>query len=222
METSSIALSDLIGELNEVESLNAPKVVYVKGNTSLLKKTFSISVIGTRRPTPDGIKRTKKLVSEIVKKNGIVVSGLASGIDTEAHLSAINMGGSTVAVIGTPIDQYYPSVNKMLQEQIGKNHLLISQFPSTSGTKPQNFILRNKTMALISNATVIIEANEKSGTIHQAKEAIRLGRPLYLLESLANNQSLSWPKELIDKGARILKKETIDSFFTRITKTVDK
>lgn len=142
-----------------------------------------------------------------------MVSGLAEGIDTAVHTASIEMVGKTVAVIGTPLNQNYPRQNSALQEDIAREHLLISQFSNHTTSMPKNFILRNKTMALISDATVIVEAGEKSGTIHQGWEAIRLGRPLFLMESLANNPHMSWPKELIKYGAEVLTKNLLDQFF---------
>ena len=91
--------------------------------------------------------------------------------------------------------------------------LLISQFSNTSKTSPRNFIQRNQTTALFSDATVIVEAGEKSGTIHQGWKAVCLGRPLFLMESLVNNHNLSWPKELLKYGAEVLTKELLDQFF---------
>ena len=213
MEYQNLTLDKLLGPLNHVEGKNAPTEIYALVDISLFKKHMSVSIIGTRKPTYLGIKRAQSLARAVVSRGGIVVSGLAEGIDTAVHTATIEMGGKTVAVIGTPLDQVYPRKNSELQEHIAREHLLISQFPNTSKITPKNFIRRNKTMALVSDATVIVEAGEKSGTIHQGWEAIRLGRPLFLMKSLANNQDLSWPKELIKYGAEVLTKELLDEFF---------
>ncbi len=213
MEYQTLTPEQLLGPLNEIEAKNAPRELYVRGDVSILQKHMSVSIIGTRKPTELGIKRAQSLARAVVSREGIVVSGLAEGIDTAVHTATIEMGGKTVAVIGTPLNQVYPRGNFELQELIGKDHLLISQFSNISKTSPRNFIQRNQTMALISDATVIVEAGEKSGTIHQGWEAIRLGRPLFLMESLANNQDLSWPKELLKYGAEVLSKERLDQFF---------
>ncbi len=92
-------------------------------------------------------------------------------------------------------------------------HLVVSQFaPGSSGGR-KCFPMRNRTMALISDATVIVEAGEASGTLHQGWEALRLGRPLFLLESAATNPNLNWPKEMLSYGAEVLSEETVDFFF---------
>ena len=173
MEFQTITVEKLLGSLNEVELKNAPKAIYACGEISLFKQFMSVSIIGSRKPTEQGIKRARSLARTIVSKGGIVVSGLAEGIDTAAHTATIEMGGRTVAVLGTPINQVYPKSNSRLQERISSEHLLLSQFPNGYPLKPQNFVLRNRTMALVSDATVIVEAGEKSGTIHQGWEAIR-------------------------------------------------
>ena len=101
----------------------------------------------------------------------IVVSGLACGIDTAAHTAAIESGGKTIAVLGTPLDDTYPQENQALQSLIMAQHLAVSQFAPGAGTQPKNFPVRNRTMALLTDATVIVEAGEKSGTVHQGWEA---------------------------------------------------
>lgn len=212
MEFQKTTVENLLGALNEVEEKNAPKEIFVRGDSDLFHKHMSVSIVGSRKASPEGISRAKALAKTIVSRGGIVVSGLAEGIDTAAHTGAINAGGRTVAVIGTPLDQTYPKSNSELQEKIAREHLLISQFPSGYPSMSKNFVLRNRTMALISDATVIVEASEKSGTIHQGWEAIRLGRPLFIMESLANSRNLSWPKELISYGAEILTRDLLPEF----------
>jgi DNA processing protein len=134
----------------------------------------------------------------------VVVSGLAKGIDTAAHRAAIDAGGSTVGVIGTPMDQAYPPENAELQKLIGERYLLISQFPMGRSTQRFNFPRRNRTMALISHATVIVEAGETSGSLSQGWEAIRLNRPLFLMSSVVES-GLKWPEEMLPYGAHVLR-----------------
>jgi len=91
-----------------------------------------------------------------------------------------------------------------------REQLVVSQFPSGQRVQPKNFPMRNRTMALLSDATVIIEAGEKSGTLHQGWEALRLGRLLFLLESVVENASLSWPSEMIRYGAQVLSRDNLE------------
>jgi DNA processing protein len=114
-------------------------------------------------------------------------------------------------VIGTALDQPYPKENAKLQEAIARDHLVVSQFPFGYPSLPQNFPLRNRTMALVTDATVIVEAGENSGTLHQGWEALRLGRTLFLMESVAENPALTWPSEMIGYGAQVLSRENLDA-----------
>jgi SMF family protein len=190
-------------KLTQVEQKFSPDTLFYQGNISLLQERRRVSVVGSRAVSDAGIKRTEKITRELVKNNIIVVSGLAKGVDTVAHQTAIKAGGDTIGVIGTPINQYYPKENKELQNFIAQNHLLISQFPEGYPTTPKNFPIRNRTMALISDATIIIEASEKSGTKHQGWEALRLGRRLFILENVFKS-SVSWADEMLHYGAEKL------------------
>jgi DNA processing protein len=169
-----------------------------------------VSVIGTREVSPVGLRRTQDLARLLVARGIAVVSGLARGVDTCAHRTAIEAGGRTIAVIGTPLDHFYPPENEELQRKIMAEHLAISQFPAGYPAERKNFAIRNRTMALVSHATVIVEAGEGSGTLHQGWEALRLGRPLFLLESLAKRADLKWPREMLGYGAQVLTKGNVD------------
>lgn len=204
---------DLLGPLNEVEQKNAPKELFVAGDLGLLANGARVSLVGSRKPSKDGLKRAARLTRLLVERGMVVVSGLAAGIDTAAHTAAIEARGHTIAVLGTPLDQSYPPQNRALQERIGREHLLVSQFaPGSTGGRTR-FPMRNRTMALISDATVIVEAGEGSGTLHQGWEALRLGRPLFIMESTAKDAALSWPAEMQQYGAEVLSDSTLEFFF---------
>ncbi len=182
------------------------EMLYYQGNLDLIYNR-SVAIVGTRNPTKEGLTRTAQLVKHLVKDNITVVSGLAKGIDTQAHTTAIENGGQTIAVIGTPLNEAYPKENKDLQKKIAENHLLISQIPFWR-YKQQNYKLnrfffpeRNKTMSALTDATVIIEAGETSGTLIQAQAAIYQKRPLFILESCFQNKSISWPAKFEKEGA---------------------
>ena len=118
-----------IDNLTEIEKKYSPRQLFYEGNFSLLEKGRRVSVVGSRNVSEDGIKRTSKIVEILLENDIIVVSGLALGVDTVAHQKAIEKGGNTIAVIGTSLNQYYPKENKLLQNKIATEHLLISQFP---------------------------------------------------------------------------------------------
>ena len=180
----------------------APFFLYYQGFWNFMESP-SVSVVGTRKPTAEGIKRTQKLVKNLVKDGYTVVSGLAIGIDTAAHETAIAEGGATIAVLGTPLHQQYPSQNKALRKKIAENYLVISQFPISAKTQPWFFTERNKLMSAMTEATIIVEASNTSGTKVQAKAALDQGkgRKLFILNSCFEQKDLTWPAEFAAKGA---------------------
>lgn len=214
----TFAPDELVGPLNDVERKNAPEKLFVCGDIDLLRTTARVSIIGTRRPSTEGLKRAESLAKILVEKHITVVSGLAMGIDTQAHKTAIRNKGRTIAVLGTALDKTYPAQNAGLQQEIMRDHLAVSQFPIGYPTRPSCFPMRNRTMALVSHATVIVEAAEGSGTLHQGWEALRLGRPLFLMESLLKNSKLKWPKEMTKYGAQALSRESIDLLIESLPK----
>ena len=201
---------DLLWPFNEAEQKHAPKELFAAGNRDLRRSGPAVSIVGSRKATRAGLARAEKLARLLVERGVIVVSGLAEGIDATAHRTAIARGGHTIAVLGTPLDQCYPAKHRALQDEIMRNHLAISQFASGTRIGRHTFPIRNKTMALIADATVIIEATEGSGTLHQGWEAIRLGRPLFLVKSLFDQPGLQFPRELAGYGAQMLTEESLE------------
>jgi DNA processing protein len=192
---------DLLGPLNDVETKNAPKRLYVAGKLPIPLPGPRLSVIGSRGASSEGLEDTKNIVKNLVRNGAIVVSGLARGIDTAAHKTAIEEGGDTIAVLGTPLDKTYPRENFQLQDLMMRQYMVISQFPFGYPTKPRDFVIRNRTMALISNASIIIEAGDTSGSLHQGWEALRLGKPLFIWKTLLKNTSINWPQKMLKYGA---------------------
>jgi len=207
---------EYITKLTEIEKKNSPNNFYYKGDFSLLENGRRVSVVGSRKVSDLGKRRTKKIVDFLVETGITVVSGLAEGVDTIALSSAMQKQGKTIAVIGTPLNKYFPKENNELQEKIASEHLLISQFPENYPVTPKNFPIRNRTMALISDATIIIEATEKSGTKHQGWEALRLGRNLFIMENVINDNSITWAKQMLEYGAEILTNENYKSIIEDI------
>ena len=177
----------------ERKSKAAVDEVYVAGDTTLLQRRC-IAVIGSRDVSEAGLKRATRIARELAEQDVVVVSGLAAGVDCAAMKSAIANGGHTVGVIGTPLDKAYPAANASLQETVYRDHLLVSQFAFGERTYRSSFPERNKTMALLSDASVVIEASDTSGTLHQASECVRQNRWLGILKSVVDDPKLTWPK----------------------------
>lgn len=201
---SDYTLEDLLGPLNEVERKYAPKRLFVSGELTIPLPSPRASIIGSRKASSKGLEATKFIAKTLVKEKAVIVSGLAEGIDTAAHETAIEEGGNTIAVLGTSLDKFYPKKNTLLQEIIMRHHLAISQFPVGYPTQRKNFVIRNRLMALISDASIIVEAGNTSGSLHQGWEALRLGRPLFIWHSILKNTDLIWTKKMLQYGAMIL------------------
>jgi DNA processing protein len=134
-----------------------------------------VSVVGARKASSDGLKRAAKLARILVKHGAIVVSGLAEGIDAAAHTASVDAGGRTIAVIGTPLSETFPTKHRGLQQLLMREHLVVSQFPEGHPTTRRNFPLRNRTMALLSDASVIVEASDGSGSLSPGGKRYGLG-----------------------------------------------
>jgi len=207
--TLALRVKEFAGILTPQEVRHAPDLLYMEGDISLLTEGSRVSVVGSRKASENGRKRAYHFSKYLVEAGITVVSGLAEGIDTVAHTAAIELGGKTIAVLGTPLDKVYPKSNADLITEIKTNHLAVSQFVRGHPSRAENFPRRNRTMALISDATVIIEASEKSGTRHQGWEALRIGRTLFILDSVASDKSLTWPSEMIKYGAIVIDNDNI-------------
>jgi DNA processing protein len=182
------------------------ELLYYQGAWELTE-TRCVAVVGTRKPSEDAVKKTRRLAHALIENGFTVVSGLASGIDTAAHTAAIEAKGRTVAVIGTPLGVYYPRENRKLQDSVANDYLLISQVPVLRYAKqavPQNrlfFPERNVTMSALTEATIIVEAGETSGTLTQARAALNQGRKLLIFASLFERGDLTWPATFEARGA---------------------
>lgn len=199
--------STYLNSLSIIEKKHAPEQLFTEGDTSLLLKGRRVSVVGSRKISKFGKARTEIITKALIERGITVVSGLAEGVDTIAHETAIQNRGKTIAVLNTPLSKVYPTKNRELLNQIKKDHLAISQFPDNFPYKKSNSPIRNRTMALISDATIIIEAGEKSGTRYQGWEALRLGRQLFLMQNVAEDNSITWPREMISYGAQVLNRD---------------
>jgi DNA processing protein len=152
-----------------------PPVLYVRGEVSVLQR-HAVAVVGARLPTVYG-KRAASLISEeLVEQQFVIVSGLARGIDTAAHESALRAGGKTVAVLGSGVDAVYPRSNVSLADKIMQNGCLISEFPFETIPEPFNFPRRNRIISGCSAAVVVVEAGERSGSLITARYALQQGR----------------------------------------------
>jgi DNA processing protein len=182
------------------------ELLYYRGAWEITE-TRCIAVVGSREASEDGIRRAARLARELVDRGFTVVSGLAKGVDSAAHRAAIERGGRTISVIGTPLGHCYPKENFELQETIARQNLLISQVPVLRYARqapPQNrlfFPERNVTMSALTEGSIIVEAGETSGTLTQARAALHQGRKLFILESCFQRTDITWPARFEAEGA---------------------
>ncbi|WKZ25634.1 MAG: DNA-processing protein DprA [bacterium] len=187
------------------KQLHFGQELYVLGKL-LRKDTRAVAVVGSRDITERGRKLTEQFVKELVKEKITIVSGLARGIDTVAHETALNNGGRTIAVIGSGLDIIYPTENKKLATQVSKSGAIVSGFDYGTKPLPQNFLARNQLIVKLSQAVLVIEGKRRSGTISTANHAANDGVEVfaikgseatdYLIENGAT--SVQSPKEIVD------------------------
>jgi DNA processing protein len=182
------------------------EMLYFQGSWGLVE-TRCVAVVGARKVSADGVRIAKEICTRLSMDGFTVVSGLAEGVDTVAHGAAIVRGTPTIAVIGTPLSLAYPRENAALQRFIAKEHLLISQVPVcyyedlSFKMKPSFFPERNITMSALTEATIIVEATDTSGTLSQARAAVDQRRKLFILDSCFRNEKLRWPRMYEKRGA---------------------
>lgn len=182
------------------------ELLYYRGAWEITE-TRCMAVVGSREASPDGIRRAERLARELVDRDFTVVSGLAKGVDSAAHRGAMARGGRTISVVGTPLGSCYPKENADLQEEIARDHLLISQVPVLRYAKqaPQHnrlfFPERNVTMSALTEGTIIVEAGDTSGTLTQARAALHQGRKLFILDNCFQRTDITWPARFEAEGA---------------------
>ncbi|MDA7941086.1 MAG: DNA-protecting protein DprA [Nitrosopumilus sp.] len=196
---------ELLGRpLDGAEVRNAPRIIYCAGPLGIPLPSPRVSVIGSRNAPGDGLQEAGRIAGALAGGGAVVVSGLARGIDTAAHRAAIERGGRTLGVLGTPLGVSYPPENAPLQRRMMEEQMVISQYREGSAVQRRNFAIRNHLMALVSDATVIVRASDGSGSLYQARETLRLGRPLFICAAVMDEPGLRWPAEMLGRGARVL------------------
>lgn len=186
------------------EIYSPPVILYARGNIEMLKNKNLLSVVGTRKYSEYGKSVIKNLVTQISNQGITIVSGLAIGIDALAHIEALKESGSTIAILGSAIDRVYPSSNFNLAKKIQENGLILSELPIGTKFSKENFPKRNRIIAGLSRATLIIEAGEKSGALITANFAINENRDVLAIPGSIFNKNSMGTNNLIKQGAKII------------------
>ncbi|MEQ8962657.1 MAG: DNA-processing protein DprA [Coleofasciculus sp. C2-GNP5-27] len=193
-----------------LEIPSPPPVLYYRGQVDQQENQGMkpmVAIVGTREPTDYGKRWTRKISAALAKKGFTIVSGMAAGIDTEAHQGCLEAGGRTVAVFGTGIDVIYPPRNKLLYETILDRGLVLSEYPA--GTKPNrpHFPQRNRIIAGLSRAVLVMEAPTKSGALITAYQANEFCRDVYALPGSLDNPNAVGCLGLLNRGASVILSE---------------
>ena len=157
-----------------------PLVLYCTGDPVWLNEPGTVGIVGSRKPTEYGLNAAADIGGELAKNGAIIVSGLADGLDSAGHRAAVKNDCPTIAVMGVPIDRTYPAANAALRQKIEQKGCVISEYPPYSEyIGPTCFLQRNRLIAALSSALLVVEAREKSGTMSTVAHAERYGRPVY-------------------------------------------
>ncbi|WP_235440453.1 DNA-processing protein DprA [Paenibacillus sp. DMB20] len=179
----------------------APWVLYAMGNIHLLNEP-GLAMVGTRIPTAYGRKVGSMLAEELCRAGLTIVSGMARGIDSVVHDTALRFGGKTIAVLGSGIDIVYPSENRSLYEEIAKQGLIISEYPPGTKALPGFFPQRNRIIAGLALGTLVVEADVKSGSLITADAALEAGRDVYAVPGPITSPKSQGTLNLIKQGAK--------------------
>jgi DNA processing protein len=191
------------------EIFDPPLVLFAIGKKELMT-SHAVAIVGTRRPTPYGVAAAERLSADLSHAGLTIVSGMARGIDTAAHQSALKQDGATVAVLGCGVDILYPSSNRKLYDDMARRGLLVSEFPMGAPAFPQNFPIRNRIVSGLSLGVVIVEGAQHSGSGITARLAMDQGREVWAVPGNITS-AMSWgPNLLIKSGGAKLVQEWTD------------
>ena len=172
-----------------------PPVLFVRGALDE-RDEQSVAIVGTRSATTEGLEQAGAIARGVAEAGYVVVSGLATGIDSAAHVATLEAGGRTVAVIGTGLRHVFPKSNARLQERLSAETAVVSQFWPGQEPRRWTFPQRNAVMSGFARATVVVEASHTSGARMQARLALEHGRPVFLVRSLLEHK---WARTYADR-----------------------
>ena len=196
-------LSDEDFPLMLTEGITPPPVLFLRGNTALLQRP-AVAVVGSRHATPQALRIARDFGAAISEQEIAVVSGMAAGIDAAAHQGALAGAGGTIAVWGTGIDRIYPPANKNLAYQIAERGLIVSEFPLDTRPLAGNFPRRNRIIAALAQAVLVVEAAPESGSLITAKLAAEMGREVMAVPGSIDNPHSKGCHKLIKEGAKLV------------------
>ncbi|VTT06309.1 DNA processing Smf protein [Streptococcus gordonii] len=201
-EFPSFSILDDIYPWDLSEIYNPPALLFYQGNIDLLELP-KVAVVGSRDSSKLGNQSVQKIIKEL-NNELIIVSGLARGIDTAAHMAALQNGGRTIAVIGTGLDVFYPKANKKLQAYIGKNHLVLSEYGPGEQPLKFHFPERNRIIAGLCRGVIVAEAKMRSGSLITCERAMEEGRDVFAIPGSILDGKSDGCHHLIQEGAKCI------------------
>ncbi|MCB6584048.1 DNA-processing protein DprA [Streptococcus sp. 27098_8_75] len=201
-EFPSFSILDEIYPWDLSEIYNPPALFFYQGNIDLLELP-KVAVVGSRDSSKLGNQSVQKIIKEL-NNELIIVSGLARGIDTAAHMAALQNGGRTIAVIGTGLDVFYPKANKKLQSYIGKNHLVLSEYGPGEQPLKFHFPERNRIIAGLCRGVIVAEAKMRSGSLITCERAMEEGRDVFAIPGSILDGKSDGCHHLIQEGAKCI------------------
>ena len=178
-----------------------PCVLYVWGKLPDFDNSLSIAMVGTRNATQYGVMTSHVLSASLSKLGVIIVSGGALGIDTASHIGTLEAGGTTVCVLGCGIDHRYLMSNAQLRKNIAQTGAVISEYPPGTKSFPHNFPVRNRILSGLSDGVVVVEADEKSGSLITVNHALEQGREVFAVMGNINSRYSTGTNKMIKDGA---------------------
>ena len=189
------------------EIYDYPPVLYVRGKLPADDEPC-LAIVGTRRPTVYGRQVTEEIVADLARSSITIISGLARGIDSVAHRTALDAGGKTVAVFGSGLDIVYPGENAKLAQAIAEHGALVSEYPLGVKPKAENFPLRNRIMSGLSLGVLVVEAGERSGALITAQQAMEQNREVFAVPGSILSPASQGTNRLIQEGAKLVRNHT--------------
>lgn len=201
-----ITLKDDDYPVNLREIYDPPPYLYIRGGLSRERDRLAIAIVGSRASTPYGLGVARRMAMELAYHGITIVSGLARGIDSEAHRGTLKAGGRTIAVLGSGIDIIYPGENKKLYEEISRKGAVISEFPISTPPLSNNFPRRNRIISGLSTGVLVIEASLRSGSLITARLALEQGREVFAVPGSITSSRSQGTNMLIKEGAKLVER----------------
>lgn len=186
-----------------LNTVDPPLLLYVKGRIDLLDRP-ALAVVGSRNATPQGLRNAEAFAKSASEAGLCVISGMACGIDTSAHLGGLQGMGSSIAVVGTGLDKVYPAANRELAHRLAQNGAVISEFPLGTPPMAANFPRRNRIISGLSLGCLVVEASLQSGSLITARMALEQGRDVFAIPGSIHSPQSKGCHALIKQGAKLV------------------